>query len=497
MRLALAVLGVSVVLAAGAAGRQAVKPPPGVSLADLSWVDAEPVLTASAVVVIPLGAGALEQGPHLKLNSGERLARHLASRVQAAASVVIAPTLTYHAYPEFIEYPGTASLTAATAQAMTVDVVRGLAKHGPRRFYVLNTEPSALTALSGAAKTLADAGILLGYTDPRFRLRSTALRLWPRALAAGHADEVTTSMMLFVDPSAVDMTRAPRNTPPAPVPSRARRVDRAGFRNRECWATRRAATRANGQVLVETLVAGALEDIEAVRNAPLPAVKPRRRHRRRRARRHRVRPVATTSSCRAAARPARNAPSGCSACAFTLLMARNGRRRRSPDVHAGRRHAPSRRHDRARAGSHHDTTGATLFRRKEYRGSVHPLQLNDIRCPMPGMAIADGKWELRLTGPPARDPMWAGARWCCAAAAGLADRSVALHRRPAAQHHAGADDSQEARLARRPRRRLTASGVRSAFGPRLGSGLQIATGILGPDPTSNADLTPNGRQVPF
>src|SRR5204863_10154097 len=34
-----------------------------------------------------------------------------------------------------------------------------------------------------------------------------------------------------------------------------------------------AATPANGQVLVETLVAGALEDIEAVRNAPLPAIK--------------------------------------------------------------------------------------------------------------------------------------------------------------------------------------------------------------------------------
>ena len=57
---------------------------------------------------------------------------------------------------------------------MTADVVRGLAKHGPRRFYVLNTEPAALPALSGVARTLADAGILLGYTDPGFRLRPRA-----------------------------------------------------------------------------------------------------------------------------------------------------------------------------------------------------------------------------------------------------------------------------------------------------------------------------------
>ena len=52
---------------------------------------------------------------------------------------------------------------------------------------------------------------------------------------------------------------------------------------------------------------------------------------------------------------------------------------------------------------------AELFLKKEYRGSVHPLQLNDIRCPMPGIAIADGKWELRLADPMGTKP-YAG--WC-------------------------------------------------------------------------------------
>jgi creatinine amidohydrolase len=318
MRLALAVVGVSMVLAAsaagrqaaGAAGRQAVKPPSGVSLADLSWVDAEPVLTASAVVVIPLGAGALEQGPHLKLNAGERLARYLASRVQAAASVVTAPPLVYHAYPEFVEYPGTAPLTANTAQAMTADVVRGLAKYGPRRFYVLNTEPSALTALSGAAKTLAEAGILLGYTDPGFRLRSTALRLWPRALPSGHADEVATSMMLFVDPSAVDMTKATREYATGTGPLTRQEGGPGRFTRSGVLGDATASTSANGRVLVEMLVAGALEDIEAVRNAPLPAVR-RLLHRHRRGRWSN--PGPTRESSRTAAPPVRSDPSGKSA----------------------------------------------------------------------------------------------------------------------------------------------------------------------------------------
>lgn len=407
MRLALALAGVSMVLAAsvagrpvtGAAARQTVKVPPGVSLADLSWVDAEPVLTASAVVVIPLGAGALEQGPHLKLNSAERLARHLASRVQAAASVVMAPPLTYHSHHEFVEYPGTASLTPTTAQAMTVDAVRALAKHGPRRFYVLTTEPSALTSLSGAAKALADAGILLGYTDPGFRLRSTALRLWPHALAAGHADEVATSMMLFIDPSAVDMTRAPREYATGTGPLTRQEGGPGRFSKSGVLGNATAATRANGQVLVETLVAGALDDIEAVRNAPLPAVKPVTAPPPPRA--PAPRPTGTSDEGAMA--------NGCTAgeerairlvgMRFTTLWREQDAEKiaglftksgdmRHPDgtIERGPEVIMTNRYD--------------LFRKREYRGSIHPVQLNDIRCLGNGVAIADGKWELRLSDLP-------------------------------------------------------------------------------------------------
>jgi creatinine amidohydrolase len=407
MRLALTVFGVSVVVAAGAAGRltagaaqpQAVKPPAGVSLADLSWVDAEPVLTASAVVVIPLGAGALEQGPHLKLNSGERLARHLATRVQAAASVVIAPTLTYHAYPEFTEYPGTAPLTPATAQAMTIDAVRGLSKHGPRRFYVLNTEPSALTALSGAAKTLADAGILLGYTDPRFRLRSRAQQIWPRTVAVGHANEITTSMMLFVDPSAVDMTRATREYATGSG-SLTRREGGPGVVSKSgVLGDATLATKANGEVLVDTLVAAALEDIEALRNAPLPTVKP----------------ATPPPPARVPApRPANQAddeiaPSGCTA-GQERSIRRLGPRFmtlwREMDAELIAKMFTSKGDMRHPDGTIERgwevimTNRFDLFRRKEYRGSVHTLQMNDIRCLTSELAIVDGKWDLRLIGMP-------------------------------------------------------------------------------------------------
>ena len=53
----------------------------GVVLADLTWPQAEAILTVDAVVVTPLGAAAKEHGPHLRLDNDLRLAQYLAARV--------------------------------------------------------------------------------------------------------------------------------------------------------------------------------------------------------------------------------------------------------------------------------------------------------------------------------------------------------------------------------------------------------------------------------
>ena len=77
----------------------------GVELANLTWVEAEQALTAETVVVIPLGAASKEHGPHLRLDNDYQLAEYLKRRVLAATAVVVAPTIPYHFYPAFLEYP--------------------------------------------------------------------------------------------------------------------------------------------------------------------------------------------------------------------------------------------------------------------------------------------------------------------------------------------------------------------------------------------------------
>jgi creatinine amidohydrolase len=403
MKKAIAAVGVLLSVAAGLADRQGSAPRKGVALSELAWPDAEGWLTSSTVVVIPLGAGALEQGMHMKLDSDERLARYLSTRVMAESAVVIAPTLAYHFYPAYSEYPGSASLSESSARDITVDAVRSLARSGPRRFYVLNTSPSTVAPLSAAARTLADAGILLGYTDPQYwTTGSPVLKQAP--IAAGHAEEAATSMMLFVDATAVDMSRAAREYALGRGALTRQPGGRGVVSKTGTLGDATLATAQKGQTLVDALVAGILDDIGKIRTAPLPAAKT----------------TAAVPSPPPASVPARpnpqqepKAPNGCTAAdervirnvgpAFTYFWSQADADRlaglftptgdiRHPDGSIERGQNVIR------------ENRIQLFMRHEYLGSKHPLQLTDVRCVGSNAAIADGKWELRLLDQPQASP---------------------------------------------------------------------------------------------
>src|SRR5262249_52603939 len=156
----------------------------------------EGVLRPDSVVVIPIGAAAQEHGLHLKLGNDLALAAYFCKRVVDASAVVMAPPVNYHFYPGFLEYPGSTSLNLDTAKTMTVEVVRSLARYGPRRFYALNTGAPTVRALQQVKETLAAEGVLFEYTDFSARIDQAAASI-RRQAGGSHADEIETSMMLY------------------------------------------------------------------------------------------------------------------------------------------------------------------------------------------------------------------------------------------------------------------------------------------------------------
>ena len=204
----LSVLAAAVVLCVSIDAAPGGSKPKGHLLSGLTWVEAKAVLAADTVVVIPLGAESKEHGPHLPLGTDFRQAEYYKTRVLAQADVVVAPTINYSFYPAFVDYPGSTSLSLPVARDLIVDVIRGIAHFGPRRFYVLNTGVSTNAPLAQAAALLALDGIALAYLD----LTGPAVKALEGPVAAqkegSHADEIETSEMLAIDPSVVDMSKA-------------------------------------------------------------------------------------------------------------------------------------------------------------------------------------------------------------------------------------------------------------------------------------------------
>ena len=236
----------------------------GILLEDLTWQEAEKVLTPSTVVVIPIGAGSKEHGPHLKLKNDWVLAEYLKRQILKSAEVVVAPTVNYHYYPAFVEYPGSTTLRLETARDLMVDICRSLARYGPRKFYALNTGVSTVRALQPAVDILAAEGITLRFTD--ILKASAATEATLRQQEGGtHADEMETSMMLFIAPETVEMSKAVKDYHPGQGPLTRDPKGPGVYSASGIYGDATLATHAKGEKLVQALVASILLEINELK----------------------------------------------------------------------------------------------------------------------------------------------------------------------------------------------------------------------------------------
>src|SRR5690606_13670709 len=156
--------------------------------------------------------------------------------------------------PAFVEYAGSTTLRAETASEMTEDIVRSLARHGPRRFYILNTGVSTERPPREAAEQPPGGGILVHHITLRAVIAPVEEEISEQKEGT-HADEIETSMMVYIDPRSVDMSKAAREYPPrrrgglTPDPDVAGMYSPTGI-----YGDATLATRAKGERIVEGTV---------------------------------------------------------------------------------------------------------------------------------------------------------------------------------------------------------------------------------------------------
>ena len=173
----------------------------------LTWDEVARRIGAERPAILPIDAAAKQHGFHLPLNTdrlqAEWFAAHLAERIDA----LIWPTVTYGHYPAFVEYAGSASLSAATFEAMVHEIAAGILGGGVNRLFVLNTGISTLAPVERALAGFEPGRVrhLRLYQGPRFRRTAEQLS---EQRHGSHADELETSLMLALAPDVVDPARA-------------------------------------------------------------------------------------------------------------------------------------------------------------------------------------------------------------------------------------------------------------------------------------------------
>jgi len=238
---------------------------------DLTWIQAREVLNENTIVVIPLGADSKEHGPHLLLKNDRLLANYFTDRLAKEEDVMIYPTIGYHFYPSFVEYAGSTTLRFETSYQLIIDLCQLIASHGPKKIYILNTGVSTIRPLKVASEKLAAQGILLTYTDIIHVAEEEEKKIKKQPMGT-HADEIETSMMLYIAPETVDMTKAARDIPEKNVPGplsldpKSDRYSPTGI-----FGDATLATVEKGKIVAEATVRGIIREVQQLRVAELPS----------------------------------------------------------------------------------------------------------------------------------------------------------------------------------------------------------------------------------
>lgn len=238
---------------------------------NMTWEEVEAQQKNNPLVIIPLGAAAKEHGLHLPMNNDYIMANYLRDRVLVEMSNVLAlPTVNYSYYPSFLEYPGSTSIAMNHAAAMLADICRSLAGQGFKKFYILNTGYSTIKALEIAKQQLASENIDMDYLQPPEFFNSEAIRKLKQQKLGSHADEIETSMMLYIAPEIVRMNKAIADEHPSLSSgglSRNSQAKTGVYSPTGAWGNPSLVSKEKGKMITESYLRFILDKMTTFKNA--------------------------------------------------------------------------------------------------------------------------------------------------------------------------------------------------------------------------------------
>lgn len=246
-------------------------------MAELTWPEIENAFQENWLIVIPLGAACKEHGYHLPMNTDLIFAEKLADYIQENYEhVLVAPPITDNYYPAFVEYPGSSTLSLETATDLIVQRCLVWYKQGAKKFYIINNGVSTNEPLKAAKKILDKMcpDMMFQYLDLTLKNDDPRLNKILKQKFGTHADELETSMMMFVAPHVVDLEKAvseDREKKPGPLTRNVNSPDKT-ISVSGAWGDPTLATREKGEIgvrILHEMIDNQLQNFGEVKIAPL------------------------------------------------------------------------------------------------------------------------------------------------------------------------------------------------------------------------------------
>src|SRR5277367_4802742 len=126
------------------------------------------------------------------MNTDRVQAEWLAAKIAERVDALIWPTVTYGYYPAFVEYAGSASLSASVFEAAIHEIAAAILRFGCRALFVLDTGISTRAPVMRALTRLDAAKVRHVRIHEGSRYREAASKLAEQNHGS-HADELETS----------------------------------------------------------------------------------------------------------------------------------------------------------------------------------------------------------------------------------------------------------------------------------------------------------------
>jgi creatinine amidohydrolase len=174
----------------------------------MTWPEIEQRIKELPFIIIPLGPKLKEHGFHLPMNTDYIMAEYFRDQLLMKFDIMSASTIDINYFPAFTEYPGSEHLTLETATQLVYEKCKCHVNHGVTHIYIINMGISTNKVLYEIRERLKKENVILDYTDHKIFDEYPEIKNLQQQQRGTHADELETSMMLYIKPEVVHLHKA-------------------------------------------------------------------------------------------------------------------------------------------------------------------------------------------------------------------------------------------------------------------------------------------------